>query len=568
VAVHGAHRIDLDLLPDTDARALLRRLIGHRIDADEEAATLLTRQCARLPLALRVAAELAASRPAEPASELAAELADEQRRLDLLDAGGDPRAAVTAVFSWSYRNLPPTAARMFRLLGLHPGPDFDSYAAAALTGTTVDQARRLLAALHRAHLVQPTARSRYGMHDLLKAYATQLAHAHDAEPDRRAAVEQLIDYYLAAAVTAMNRLNPAEAYHRPEVLEPAGADLRTAVQARSWLDEQRATLTSIAAHSADHGWPERAVQLSITLYRYLYEGHHAEAIVVHERARLAARSCGDRASEAHALVSLGVTNALGGRAAVAVDLLRHAVAIYRELDDGYGLARALNNLGGVQERGGDYGPALEHIEESVRVARAAGARDAISAALSSFGYTATIVGRYTDAAAALEEAIAINRQLGYVWNLTRSLTNLGLVHYHRADYPAAADCHRQAAEVARDNGDKLAEAHAIAGLADVDLRLGRPTEAARRFEQALAQFVAAGDHHNESWALNGLGESARAAGHPDAAARWHTEALAVATGIGYLPQQLRAHEGLALADDATAHRHEQLANALRDRIRQ
>src|SRR6185437_3879178 len=115
------------------------------------------------------AAELAASRPAEPASELAAELADERRRLDLLDAGGDPRAAVTAVFSWSYRNLPADAARTFRLLGLHPGQDLDVYAAAALAGVPVDQARRLLGALGRAHLVQPTAASRYSMHDLLKA---------------------------------------------------------------------------------------------------------------------------------------------------------------------------------------------------------------------------------------------------------------------------------------------------------------------------------------------------------------------------------------------------------------
>ncbi len=572
VAVHGAHRIDLDLLPDADALALLRRLIGHRIDADAEAAALLSRQCARLPLALRVAAELAAARPTEPAKELVAELADEHRRLDLLDAGGDPRAAVTAVFSWSYRNLPADTARMFRLLGLHPGQDLDQYAAAALAGIDVAQARRLLDVLRRAHLVQSTATSRYGMHDLLKAYASQLARGHDAEPDRRAAVGRLIDYYLGAAVTAMNRLHPTEINHRPAVLPaPAGPDLATAARARSWLDDQRATLTSIAAHSADHGWPERAVQLSITLCRYFYEGHHAEAIIVHNRARVAARACGDRVGEAHALASLGVTNALGGRPVDAVELLQHAVAIYRELDDGYGLARALNNLGGVQERAGDYPAALDHLQESVQVARAAGARDAVARALGSLGYTATVVGRYTAAATALQESISINRELGDAWSLTRSLTNLGLVHYRRGDYPSAADCHRQAAAVARDNGDKLAEAHAIAGLADIDLRTGRPAEAARRFEQALAQFLSAGDHHNESWALNGLGESARIAGRPVAAARRHTEALTLAVRIRCLPHQLRAHEGLTLAyadlaDDRAAHHHDQQARSLRDRL--
>jgi tetratricopeptide (TPR) repeat protein/transcriptional regulator with XRE-family HTH domain len=571
VAVHGADRIDLDLLPHADALALLRRLIGHRIDSDAAAAARLSRQCAGLPLALRVAAELAASRPAEPASELVAELTDEQRRLDLLDAGGDPRAAVTAVFSWSYRNLPADTARMFRLLGLHPGQDFDVYAAAALAATTVDDARRLLGLLRRAHLVQPTAPARLGMHDLLKAYATQLARLHDAEPDRQAAIGRLIDYYLGTAVTAMNRLHPAEAEHRPKVLEPAGPDLGTAAQARSWLDEQLATLTSIAAHSADHGWPERAVQLSITLSRYFYEGHNAEAVIVHDRARVAAQSCGDRAGEAHALVSMGVTNALGGRPNEAVELLQQALAIYRQLDDRYGLARALNNLGGVEERAGDYRSALDHLAESVRVAQAAGARDAVANALSSLGYTATIVGQLTMAAAVLQETIAIDREIGSVWNLTRALTNLGLVHYHRGDYASAADCHRQAAQVARDNGDKLAEAHAIAGLADVDLRTGRPADAARRFDQALAQFLSAGDHHNVAWALNGLGETERIAGRPGAAVRRHTEALTVANRIGNPQHQLRAHQGLALAygdlaDSDAAHRHDELARALRDRL--
>ncbi len=173
VARHGARRLDLDLLPPADAAGLLRALIGERADADPGSAATLAEQCARLPLALRLAAELACDRPATPLAQLVAELTDQRRRLDLLNAGGDPRA-IRGVFSWSYRQLPGDAALAFRLLGMHPGPDFDDYATAALTESTYEQAQQVLDQLARAHLIHPTSPGRYGMHDLLRAYASHL----------------------------------------------------------------------------------------------------------------------------------------------------------------------------------------------------------------------------------------------------------------------------------------------------------------------------------------------------------------------------------------------------------
>src|SRR5262249_51878820 len=140
VARDGAARLDLDLLPLADAVVLLRTLIGTRVDAEPDAAAELAGQCCRLPLALRVAAALSASRLAVPLAGLVGELADLRTRLDLLDANGDPGAEVRAVFSWSYRHLDPGAAQAFRLLGLHPGPDFEPYAVAALTSADVEQA--------------------------------------------------------------------------------------------------------------------------------------------------------------------------------------------------------------------------------------------------------------------------------------------------------------------------------------------------------------------------------------------------------------------------------------------
>jgi DNA-binding SARP family transcriptional activator len=163
VARCGATRLELGLLPLDDAVGLLRALIGGRVDADPGVAVALAERCARLPLALRVAAELAAARPDVSLAELCSELGGRQRRLDLLDAGGDPRTAVRAVFSWSCKHLDADAARAFRLLGLHPGPSLDTFAAAAITGTTAGTATRLLGRLARAYLIQPAGPGRYGL---------------------------------------------------------------------------------------------------------------------------------------------------------------------------------------------------------------------------------------------------------------------------------------------------------------------------------------------------------------------------------------------------------------------
>jgi DNA-binding SARP family transcriptional activator len=199
VARHGAKRLDLDVLPLNDAVALLRVLIGGRADTAPAASARLARLCARLPLALRVAAELAAAVPAMTVAQLADEMADERRRLDLLDAGGDPRSAVRSVFSWSYRCLPTETARLFRLLGLHNGPDVDLSAAAALTASTHGQARRELEQLARGHMIHRAGPGRYVMHDLLRAYAADLTAATDTGDTRRAALTRLFEHYAGVA---------------------------------------------------------------------------------------------------------------------------------------------------------------------------------------------------------------------------------------------------------------------------------------------------------------------------------------------------------------------------------
>ena len=123
IATEGAYPLDLDLLTVPEAYDLLiRRLGARRVAAERQAAEEIIASCARLPLALTIAAARAAARPGFPLAAIAAELRQSAALLDPFD-GGELTANVRAVFACSYRALSSDAARLFRMLGLHPGPD-------------------------------------------------------------------------------------------------------------------------------------------------------------------------------------------------------------------------------------------------------------------------------------------------------------------------------------------------------------------------------------------------------------------------------------------------------------
>jgi tetratricopeptide (TPR) repeat protein/transcriptional regulator with XRE-family HTH domain len=547
VARDGAQRLDLDLLPAADAVELLRSLIGARAHADAAAVSALAELCARLPLALRVAAELAVSRPGTPLAELVAELAAAKDRLELLDAGGDPRGAVASVFSWSYRHLAADAARMFRLLGLHPGPDFDRYAAAALAGVDVAEAGRLLSGLARAHLIQLVNPGRYGMHDLLRAYAAHLATTHDTDEDRHAGLTGLFAYYLAACATAMDSLAPARGKYRPDppparVPVPDFADLGTA---RAWLDTELATLTGVAAHAASHGWPGHTIRLAATILFYLYGGHNVEGLTICGHALSAARSCGDRATQAHALTSLGNFQFNLGRHEEAIGCHEQALALALEIGDQLAQARALNNLGEVYERQGRYQQAADCYQQSLSLDRELNERVGEAIELANAGGVYIRQGRYPEASSYLRQALALAQETGDRATQALALVNLGEVCNRQGDDNQAAGHLRQALAISREIGDRSIEAAALTRLGEVCNRQGDYNQAAGCHQQALTLNREIGAREAEADALNGAGETLLATGQPDQARACHTTALALTRQTGNRSQQARALTRLA-----------------------
>jgi tetratricopeptide (TPR) repeat protein/transcriptional regulator with XRE-family HTH domain len=547
VARDGAHRLDLDLLPAGEAVALLRALIGERAGTDPQATEALAELCARLPLALRVAAELAASRPDTPVSELAAELAGEEDRLALLDAGGDPRSAVAGVFSWSYRHL-PAAARMFRLLGLHPAQDWDPYAAAALTATgSLTQARQLLGVLARAHLIQPAGAGRYQMHDLLRAYAARQATTHDTDQARQDALTRLFDYYLAASNAATGRLGPFQFTPRPAPPSvgtpvPQFQDRAAAV---AWLDTERATLLAVAAHTASHGWPSHTTRLAATLHGYLYEEHEADGLTMHGLALEAARRLGDRAAEARALAGLGNSHYYQGRLQQSADMCQQALALAREVGDRIAQANALVHLSMICEAQARVQQSFDFGWQAIALYPELGNRAGEATQLANQGHNYFFQGQWQEGIEYIQQALTLGREIDDRRSIAYSLAYLGETYYYLSRCQQAAEHAREALAVTRRSGPRSFEARALMQLADICHRQGRHVLAAGYSQQALEIYQELGERASEADALNVSGDTLLATGHPDKARACHASALAIAREAKYVSAHARSLIGVA-----------------------
>ncbi|TDV52314.1 ATP-binding protein [Actinophytocola oryzae] len=607
VSRHGARRIDLDLLPATDATALLRRLVGRRIDADPASADRLAAYCARLPLALRVAAESAVARPGMALASLAGELADEHRRLELLQAGDDPRTAIRTVFSWSYDHLPAQAARMFRLLGLHPGTAITVTAAARLCATGATEAERMLDTLADAHLVQPT-RHGYRMHDLVRAWARERATTGEAETDRRAALTRLLDYYLHTAAVAVKLLYPHE--RSPQLAITAPVPVADEPTARHWLATERANLAAITVHAARHGWPRHAIQLSAVLHRHLYlAADFTTAQTLHEHALAAARRHGAPEEQARALHDLGSTLASVAEYDQAVDLLERALALHREAGDRAREARALSNLGTTYWRSARYDRAATHLERAVaiyhdvndpagevrarlnlaatfwrsgRYPRAVdhlhwvlalsdrlGIREGQVLALGGLGAVGWRQGRYAEAVALLSRACVLAVEAGDRFGESIARMQLGAARGRTGAHDEAVEHLERAVTLWRESGDRDGHADALTNLGDVHNLAGRHETAATCHYEALRLFRACGDRTGLAMAWNGLGETASATAAPARALGAHEQARTFAVEADDLVQLARAHHGtghvhLALGDVAGCRTQWRLAVALYD----
>ena len=475
VAVEGARPITLDLLTAAESHELLAsRLSGGRVAAEPRPVEGIVERCSGLPLALAIVAARAAAHPGFPLAALDRELAEQQGSLDGSAGGGDPVTDLRSVFSWSYRALGEPAARLFRLLGLHPGPDISVRAAASLAALPERQVRPILGELVRTQLMVERVPGRYTCHDLLRAYAAEMVESEPAER-RHAALRRIVDHYLRSACTADGQLSP---FRDPIVPPPAQAGVEPEqpadnAQALAWFAEEHGVLVRMVELADRHGLDRQVWQLAWALTTYLSRrSYWDDLIAVQNRALAAAERGGDRAARAQAHRDIAPAYSETGRFESAHGHLECALILLDELADRVGQAHTLLTLSWASEKEGDQAAALHHDERALRLFRDSGHRAGEARALNAVGWDHAMLGEHQQAIRYCWRAIALQRQLGDRTGEANSWDTLGYAHHHLGHYRRAARCYRRALELSRELGHRYNEAEALRHLGDTHQALG------------------------------------------------------------------------------------------------
>ena len=467
IAAEGAHPLPMDLLSAEEGRALLTRRLGtERVDAEPVATNEIVAGCARLPLALAVAAARAATEPGVPLAALAGQLRDANASLDVLSTGDDV-TDVRAVFSWSYQALSPAAAELFRLLGLHPGPDISAPAAASLAALTPGRVAPLLAELVGAHLVTEQLPGRYSFHDLLRAFAADLATRMD--PDQTATISRLLDHYLHTAYRATRLLSPGR--KSMQLAEPeAGVtpeELHDQDQAAAWFTAEHAVLLAVVSLAEDAGFDTHTWQLVLTLDDYLdHNGHWADWLAVQERATNATRRLGNTVEQARTRRIGAIVCAHLGRYEQAVTYLNESRELSIADGDPFGHTHSHQTLAWVHEQRGAFDEALHQAQQAYELARAAGNRRAEARALNSAGDYHSRLGNHALGLENCQAALAVMQEVDDVLGMSFTWQSIGYAQHQLGDYRQAVLSLRNAVELHQKIGNRGQQAATLDMLGD------------------------------------------------------------------------------------------------------
>ncbi len=488
IAAEGAHLLALDVLTLPDARELMARKLGiERLAAEPHAADDLIRLSAQLPLALAIAAARAITSPGLRLEELAAELHSTSRTLDALDTG-EAATSLRAVFSWSYHDLSTPAARMFRLLGVHPGPDISAAAAASLAGLPANQSRALLRDLARCHLTTEYPGDRFASHDMLRAYAAERTDTEDRQSDRHTAIHRLLDHYLHSACANWLVI-------RPQANAPALATAQSGVipettdgydQAMAWFDAEHQVLLAAVAQAAREGFDSHAWQLPSVLATYFdRRGYRVDFVTTQRTALAAAQRLGDLAGQARVLRNLGAASARMESFDEALTDFESALDLYRQLGDRPGQGHVYDGIAYIFEQQGNYADALAHCLKANGIYQDLSDRVRQANTSNNIGWCYAQLGDYERALESCRKALSLYRDLSSQHGQASTWNSIGYAHHQLGEYAEAASCHQESASLFGRFGDRPGQALALTHLGDAHLAAYSKELAREAWQQAL-----------------------------------------------------------------------------------
>ncbi len=482
VVREGAYSIALDVLSAADARSLLAERVGREgLDAEPSAAAELAELCQGLPLALSIVAARAARRGGRPLSGLVHELRGERPRLDVLDLG-EPDLSLRSVFSWSYAILSEEAARLFRLLAVHPGPDIDRHACSAVVRPPADVAK-VLTELTGTHLVSEQVPGRYRLHDLLRVYATELTQGEPRADDQHEAARQFIEYYLRAAELADCVIQPCrdERMRTPKSLRARDLPaITTYEEAIRWFGDECATLLAMVTFAAEHGFTALTWRLALACTTFLRRsGRWQERVAIHQVALAAARSSDDVEGRATALRDLGPALARLGQVEQALGHLREAAALFEELGKAGGLVATHLAFARVLEPQARYLEAFRHAHRAWRLVRDGDNLLGQADALNAMGRQLSLLEHDRVALPLCERALGYYTTVGHPEGRADVLINIGEIERGLGRPARALRCFQDSLEIDQRLGDRYWAAHALEQLGDTQHDVGE-FESARR----------------------------------------------------------------------------------------
>ncbi|MER6664935.1 tetratricopeptide repeat protein [Amycolatopsis japonica] len=494
LTMDGARVLVVDPLDEAAGLRLLERTVGtHRVTTEPERARELVALCGGMPIALCVAAARLSTRPQWPISHLVGALSDEKRRLEGLSIADE--ASVQASFDLSFEELDAETARVYRLLGLHPGREFGVGLAAAAIDRTVLETEGALDSLVVSSLLTDIGPDRFRFHDLVRVHARQQAARTEDRSTRAGALRRMLNWYLDNVAEAdlviiphRRRLSP----HHEHPREPSRfSGTRDALD---WVEQELANVVATMNAAVEEGWWQEVWQFCEGLWGFfLYRKHYRQWEKTHVWAVAAARQCAEPAAEARMHVQLGYAYLNTEKFEDARRQFSASLEVSRTIKDEDGEATAWEHLGIVAQSTGDHRHALEHFTRALRLTEKTGQRRGTVLQLRRVGEANAALGRTQEAIDHLERSAAEALAIGDVVLHARAQTRLGKAHLTLGRHGEASRLLEEAAATLNRAGADPYRAEALEVLAESRLREGETHAARAHLRQALKIYRASRD---------------------------------------------------------------------------